>query len=530
MNTWNALVQTALIGTDKPWQLARDDSAQASPAIHALLEQTLAKSPQAPGQLLRLAGVLTVCRRAGWIAPPTHTPAPPPAEPETRQLASSTWTHLLSEACIQGPLRLQIQVLQACNGANVRAPATLLPQMLTLGRATVALRPSLLPVLGERGRWLATHNPEWSYACGAQETADPETHWQHGSLEQRRAVLLAERATAPDLALQRLIADWGDLPGKDRAALITTLATGLNAGDETFLATQLTKDRAQDVRRSAADLLSALPGSAYSLRQGERLAPLVTVAQSTTGGLVKKLLGRGTTATTVTIEAPTAADPAWKADQIDADLPKYESLGERAWWLYQLTCRSSLAWWTQHTGLTPESLVAAATTSDWTQALLRGWTHAVQHQPDPAWAQALLPANSTSRWGNRAALLALLSPQQCEQHHLSRLEKSSKNLNDAIASCLETCPPHSHWGLELSTAIIDKLQKAMTSQQMRYDYGLRYQLPDITCALHPQTLNTWFEMHNQPSDDTNGMTEQINLLNHVLRSRNTLATLTHNTH
>ncbi|MES2945217.1 MAG: DUF5691 domain-containing protein [Pseudomonadota bacterium] len=522
MKAWDTLLQAALVGTDKPWLLPPDDDA--SEPVNTMLQQAFAlAAPEAPGQLLRLAGALAVCRRAGWVAPVATAALPAPALAETRQLASEAWGNLLSAVLSQGPLRLQIQVLQAMNAASLHAPPLLLPDLLHLGRSSVAARASLLPALGERGRWLAAHNPEWSFACGAEEKADSDTHWQHGSLDQRRAVLLAERAADPAKARERLAAEWANLPGKDRAVLIQTLATGLQAEDEDFLNTQLLKDRAQDVRRAAADLLAALPGSAYSQRMSARLLPLVGVSQAATPGLMGRLLGRAAS-NSVTVDAPAQAEADWKNDQLEAERPKFESLGERAWWLYQLSCRSSLSWWTTHTGLDPAALVKLATGGDWAEALLRGWTHAVQQQPDVAWAEALLLPNAGARWGSSAALLALLPLERREQYQLARLEKSAKNLPEVIAACLAACPPHANWGLALSSQIVQMLKTHISSAGLRYDYSLRQQLPDVACALHPDALGLWFEIQRD-GDESSTLSDDLNLTAHVLHSRKVLADL-----
>jgi len=525
MTAWQALLQAALVGADKPWRLPQEDDFEASAPVNTMLQQAFAlAAPDAPGQLLRLAGALAVCRRAGWRAPLAAAALPTPAPTETRQLADAGWGNLLSAVLSQGPLRLQIQVLQAINAAGLHAPALLLPGLLHLGRNSVAARASLLPALGERGRWLAAHNPEWSYACGAEEKADSDNHWQHGSLEQRRAVLLTERATDPAKARTRLAADWASLPGKDRAVLIQTLATGLQAEDEVFLNTQLSKDRAQDVRRAAADLLAALPGSAYSQRLAARLLPLVVVSQAAAPGLMGRLLGRAAAAS-VTLEAPAQAGDDWKTEQLEAERPKFETLGERAWWLYQLTCRSSLGWWTRHTGLDPAALVQQATDSDWAEALLRGWTHAVQQQPDAAWAEALLVSNAAAaRWGAPAALLALLPLEKREQYHLSQLQKSAKSLNEVIAACLAACPPDANWGLALSNQIVQMLKTHISSATLRYDYSLRQQLPDVACALHPDALGLWFEIQ-RAADESSALSDDLNLTAHVLHSRKLLAEL-----
>ena len=57
--------------------------------------------------------------------------------------------------------------------------------------------------------------------------------------------------------------------------------------------------------------------------------------------------------------AQTTPDDPFKTDWPDGERPRHESLGQRAWLLFQMVRRSPLGWWTQHTGLSPAELLAA---------------------------------------------------------------------------------------------------------------------------------------------------------------------------
>ena len=530
MNDWNALLQAALVGSERPWilpALAHDTAPEegaTDPVAHMLRDAHTQSAPDTPGLLLRLAGAKAVCQRAGWTAPATSLAPTASAAPESRTSANAAWSQLLSQAVTLGPQRLQHQVLFAMDTAGLRALPALLPALLHAGRQSVALRTHLLPVLGERGRWLAQQNPEWAYACGAQEQADTQTHWAHGSLEQRCAVLRTERASAPTAARERLQVDWENLAAKDRAALIATLHVGLCADDEVFLTPQL-KDRAIDVRRTAADLLAALPSSAYSRRMVARMQALV-LSEQAEPGLVGRLLGSVLSKSEPrwTVQAPDKAEADWKADQLEPERPKYEPLGERAWWLFQLTSRTPLAWWTQHTGLAPAGVLALAKAGDWNDALLRGWHHAMLWQPDAAWAQALLDSAPAARWDGRSSLLALLAPQQREQYHLAQLAAST-NLHDVAVSCLDGCAPHAHLGQAVSERLAQLLRQHIDQGALVNDYSLRNQLPDLACALHPQALS---RLTNLPrsAEETTSLSEALTLLEQVLHSRQQLIQLT----
>ncbi len=497
MSYWDALLQAALVGSGRPWQLP---PALAGDPVGDMLHAAYGlAAPDAPGQLLRLAGALAVCRRAGWQAPLVTAVVPDAAEAETRTVADARWSQLLAQALAQGPLRLQMQVLHALDHSGLCLPPALLPQVLQLGRRSVEARTSILPVIGARGRWLGRHNPEWAYAQGVQEQQDVQVQWELGSLEQRCAVLRAQRVSDPGAARARLVADWGHLPAKERLALLNTLAVGLSSEDEEFLQTQL-KDRAQDVRAEAADLLAALPNSAYAQRMAARLAPL----------LLQHL------------QAPEQAGVDWKEDVLEPVRPKHESLGERAWWLFQLARRSSLAWWSAHTGKTPSELVATAAKGDWNEALLRGWCHAALRQRDAPWCAALL-RSVPARYNLTTALLAALPPEQREDFHFEQLD-SSAQLPAVLAVCLAGCPLHAHLGAALSLRLASLLRQHIEQGALNTDYGLRQQLPELACVLHPSALPLWDDLPHHASA-TASLSECLSLTAAVVHNRYLLATL-----
>ena len=562
------LLQAALVGTSRPWRLAPlaapHPPSPGAPPVHApdavatfLRQAHGPANPEAPGDLLRLAGALAWCRRAGWVAPQqaASTPAPSQPAPETRRPASTDWTRLWSQAHAMELPRLQAEVLRGMNQQQLHASAESLPALLHLGRQSVALREFIEPVLGERGRWLASLNPDWAWGRGVQEQADTTTQWAQGNIEQRRAVLLAERQSAPEAARQRLQSVWGQLPARDRHALITALAVGLGDGDEAFLTQQLHKDRAQDVRRSAADLLAALPASAYSQRMVERLRPLVRV-EAATGikSLLKKataaLGGHPTLPVKLHIDAPpeppaalaepatadqTPPDDPFKTDWPDADRPRHESLGQRAWLLFQMVRRSPLAWWTLHTGLTPAELLSATRKSDWAEALVRGWAHAALTQHAPGWPLDLLAHPRIQRWGNATALQARLSAAEQEQHLLTQWEASGgTDGTDGVGTTFAALTallqhsglgPHASWSEALAPrldrAIRQQTARAGLAQEWLQDHALRHGITDLACALPHGALDALATLPRH-SEDSPSLSERLHTVHATVALRQTL--------
>ncbi len=430
----------------------------------------------------RALAAIAACRRAAIPLHTTPVSVPAPAADDARALPPThPWCAPLRELFTQGPLRLQAEACMALARASAHLPATALPHALDAGRRAVALRPMLWPVLGTRGHWLARLNDDWKYAATTQAGADEanaatedehdERVWEEGALEARRQYFRALRSRDPEQARTRLREQWGDLPAKERLAFVELLAEGLSAADEPLLA-PLLKDRSRDVRQTAAALLAALPDSAHAARLRAWLAACLSPQPGRDG-------------TNWQCEAPTAADPDWAAAGIEIKRPPNESLGERAWWLYQLVRQMPLAWWNEHTGLTPEALLAWATRTDWKKALLQGWYERLS-RADLIWAEAMLAMRERLFIQARGDILALLPTALRERHWPRDLETLAKN--GQLAELADSCAPGQTLSLDFSRALLPSLNALLAGERLRQDYLLRGQLSELLCVLHPDSL------------------------------------------
>lgn len=155
-----------------------------------------------------------------------------------------------------------------------------MPALLDAARARTDLRAPALALAGARGMWLARLNPDWRFALrggagGAGELPDVtdgaavERLWQEGLFAERVALLGAVRAHEAAAAPRLLATTWATERAEDRLMFLDSLRAGLSPQDEPFLEAAL-GDRSRNVRATAAELLSALPGSALAGRMAER--------------------------------------------------------------------------------------------------------------------------------------------------------------------------------------------------------------------------------------------------------------------
>lgn len=324
MNTWNELVQVALLGTEKS-----NFSPESLPQpVQALLAR--ADRQDREGFFLMAAALTHQYERSGKKLTVIESPAISPAEAESRPEAPPQAVDLLKNLLDQQPfnahlLRLYLQKLQERGWV---IPAAYLVRVLNIDEGEV--QSSLGPVLGKRGEWLRSFNPAWQ----AAET-DWETVWQEGKTAGRKKALSVFREQNPALARQRLEESWSELAARERKELLEVLSLNLSKDDEAFLrAAQQelkgNKPLTQEIRQLIFRLLCLLPAGAEQLFLQQNL-PGYIVRE-------KKLLGLLSTPKLVLPESedaffslPRFAQD-WGFHGQNPDAYQYQSLSEYWFW------------------------------------------------------------------------------------------------------------------------------------------------------------------------------------------------------
>ncbi|MFF0263185.1 DUF5691 domain-containing protein [Streptomyces microflavus] len=410
---WEELVTSALLGTNRRPPVAPGGRVPAD----------------GPAALLDAVALHTVRRRAGLLpAVPAARPEPTPHDPRPQlpEAARHRLAQLLADRAAPTAsgrrgaapdlTELIPQWLATANRQGFRAPAALVPPLLDAARARTDLRPQALTFAGPLGLWLAALNPEWKFALRGSaggslvpDTSDPEAVrrlWEEGLFAERIALLDAVRAREPGAALALLTTTWPTERAEDRLMFLDSLRTGLGAGDEEFLE-QALADRSRNVRATAAELLSALPSSAFAGRMAARATSCVNPDRTGAGS------GAGAS---IAVEAPHECDAGMQRDGVAAVPPT--GRGERSWWLVQLVEATPLGVWQEQFGGRPaEEIVALPVADDWAGELHAAWCRAAVRQRHPEWARALLGAASAPPAGSpgpasiaeRSKLLAVLS-------------------------------------------------------------------------------------------------------------------------
>ena len=280
------------------------------------------------------------------------------------------------------------ELLARLDAAGQRVPDELLPAALDHGARLPRLRPALLPVLGERGRWLGAVNPAWRYAAvDLDDWASLRAAWA-ADLPGRAALAQTVRRRDPTAARQLIETTWRTEADAARRELLDALKPGLAMDDEPFLERAL-DDRDALVRRRAIDLLATLPES--------RLVRRMTAA----AGNVLALTGGE-----VSPRFPATVGDAMLRDGVVRPAGHAATASERSRLLAQTVGVIPPRHWETRLRATPEEIIRGAAAGKWPRTLIAAFSAATARHCDDRWTAAILTQDGiTERVGHLVATL-----------------------------------------------------------------------------------------------------------------------------
>lgn len=487
-------------------------------------------SPESSARtLLRGAGVLFVCGRAGYQPSLGEETAQVPdvCPEETRDMLPEGLpvTDICGEIFQSGQIRLQWEALSHLEKRNMVLPHSLLVAALAMGRSTPALRPLLFRTAGERGLWLASRNPDWSMFA-ASSGSEPEMEvWEHGRPMQRQAFFLAVRQSDPVRARELFEKDMADMDASERNTLLGLFIHGLGAGDEDLLERLLRKDRSREVKKTAASLLSRLPGSRYLERMGERLSTCMAAFLPASGPslfsgirrVAAALAGRAP-AKTEFIVPPETYDRSWAEDSVSEKSPSSQ-FGPRAGWLYQMAVAMPLSWWTERTGRTPEELLEISGRSEWKKPLQMAWGDAQLRCRDESWARAMLKVMKKGGvWPGISdggldsfSLADMLSREERDRVWTEQL--SSSSLPELLQHIRSRQELDYQMSPDLAARAISAVKERLSSAKGR-DYLFASVLDELAMVLPPDALEEARQMLSSLPDNplNNGISDRFSAI------------------
>jgi hypothetical protein len=496
--TTRALVEAALIGTARQPDRALDALGAELPV--ADLVTRIGDTMPIERRLLLAAAASDAYSRAGRMSTPDVAPIAPAAA-DTRPVCTPAASALIAELAALRPHLLLREALERLDAAGgIVAPARL-PELLDTRDELIA---TVLPrVIGERGRWLAalTGDGDW-LAPDAPDDEEARRAWTEGPHALRIAVLRARRHTEPADARAWLAESWTGESAEHRAELLAALEEALGPDDVEFLEGVLS-DRSVVVRNVAVRLLARIPESDAARRFANRAdAMLDYEPPASKGGLRAKLakaIGAGGVGT-LTVRLPESFEPSWERDALVAKPPT--GAGERAYWLVQALALVRPMHWQERFGTSPQQLIDAARATDWSFALLEGWSQATLLVRDAEWATALwdawlelnVDAKSAQREATvRGSMLRRLHPilprAEAEARVLELMSRPLGNLPFGLGVIVDAVPRP--WSAPFATQFLTRLreqvQAAASAEQ--WTAGIWYEtLTPVALALSPESF------------------------------------------
>lgn len=462
----DSLVTMALVGLARQEKVDLSTGTPVDPLLAAL------PAGESERKFLLSAGARAVYYQAGKQAQPAVS-TPEPAGPEHLRACSPEAARLLTQLMSNQHLNLLLSALIRMRERGLHLPYHLLPQALNVTHKEK--QAALLPVLGERGRWLSQFDPAWKWVQDALPEdenglpPDAEAIWQEGSTARRAEILRCLRAVDPEKARSWLEAVWKQEKAETRGDFLECLEVGLSTDDEPFLEAAL-DDRSSSVRGLAATLLARLPGSALMQRMRQRAQSLITRKGET-----------------LAVEPPQKLPKDWQHDGFVEKPPN--KVAPRSWWLIQALSVIEPAFWEVHLGAKPGELFKLLAKDRWEMQVMEGWSKAAMtyHASDwimPLWNwwrvhyQEALEKRHLTDYTYREQLIRHMPAQMAEQTLQTMLNTyNGKPDNDCWEMLAEVRKP---WSAEFACAYLQLLRKHCTLKKITAESFNPYSDPWIS--------------------------------------------------
>lgn len=355
--------------------------------------------------LLSAMALVGAARRAGAVAMTDALQEGEPAPAEVLPVCSTRAAALLRRMLTGEHAVFLSEWLALASAKGCRVSFRDLPALLRVLAREAALRAVALPVLGERGVWLARLSYEWR--CVLETARVEDTAWETGELPKRLAWLRQMRALDPARAAETLAKAWADASGEEREQFVTVVAEAPTQHDAALLEKEALRDRRREVRLAARASLLRLPETAFMARAQAQVVSMVGIEGMV---MMKRLV----------LRLPETYDAAWKADGIEEKPPA--GTGPKAFWARQWIASVPLSAWTRRLDISIEKLFALNRDDESRVTILLGWIDAAVAAPEAENAEAFaLHLSGLAEWPKGApqpsealsCLLGVLEPAAC---------------------------------------------------------------------------------------------------------------------
>lgn len=328
------------------------------------------------------------------------------ADEESKPYCSGHSKQILKNILAEQNIALLNLWIQACKQAKQICHPELLPELLDMGNKHILLRADILSVMGERGKWLVSKNPQWQYAIQTQEQI-----WEVGKAEERKALLTQLREENPQAALILLQSSWKNESAEMRAELLRVLELHPSTKDVPFLEEAL-HDKSKKVKSVALNLLLLQENSSVAQKISSAAAEILVVKNSKSffglkGPSIHFIQGNVN---------PQLADYDINVESLDKNFSDIE------YYLYELLKVISPLYWEKHFQIEGAVIIQAFQKDEKLTKFLPALMDACVLHQNEKWASAFISVLQKGKWALpkdkqylTQELLQVLAPQDKEE-------------------------------------------------------------------------------------------------------------------
>jgi hypothetical protein len=439
MQTWDQIINTALLGTDKRTLAASDLPPELAAAAALVQNNTTDKEEQ----FLQIAALAFNYRQCGVLPLQKEGITVSKAAVEEKQYGSPLAIQTLKDILESESNSLLQFWLQQCDAKGRIVTPELVPALLTIGIQQKKLQNLIVSCCGRRGDWLSRFNPEWNFSTAASN----EELWQTGSPEQRKAVLEQLRKEDPAMARNWIQQTWAQEDAGTKVEWLMILAINIGEDDIEFLES-LAKEKSKKVKDVALWLLKQIPDSPIVQQYQQVLQKTITLGKN---GLQIRL--------------PAGLDEnLFKTTGLDK-LSNNKDLTDEEYIIYQLVQAVPPTFWETRLNSEPDIIIRSMQKDASGKKLLPALVQAVVAFKDQRWATAFMQ-NSHVFYID---IIPLLPVKEQEFYSIKFMDQFSENIIEHAIKREDT------WSIDLTRAIFIKTAKSV------YQYNRSFYSRYIHC-------------------------------------------------
>jgi hypothetical protein len=429
MKAWESIINTAMLGTDKPTSAIADLPEEVAVIANAIDAAAMLDKEE---RYLQKAVVIYNYRQSGFVPFKNNDLRPNKAAEEIKSYCPPEAAGILNTVLDEENDQLLQLWLSQCSKASQLLLPDVLPAVLDKAQKDVSLRPVVIECSGNRGAWLSKMNPVWNWFTVLPD----EEFWQTGTPAQRAEVLKGIRKSEPAKALEWLQQAWTQENATAKVELLKAMKINSKADDLPWLESLL-NEKGQKVKDEALVLLKSIPGSSVIKQYEELLRQSVSLKKE------KALLGL-TTKTSIQIKLPAGVDESIYKSGIEKLSGPKSTVTDENYVIYQLISSVPPVFWEKQFDAMPVQVVEYF--EKYAQEMVPALANAVAKFEQKNWVQFFI--------GQRMFypdFVEMLNGREQEKYLLKALS------NDAQSTIAQAVRINDEWGTEFAVAALLKM-------------------------------------------------------------------------